>query len=49
MGLSQATVNTYAKRIRVKLHVTNKAELTRMAIELGHVGHGQPIPMPTIR
>ncbi|GAA0587311.1 response regulator transcription factor [Paractinoplanes ferrugineus] len=36
MGLSQATVNTYAKRIRAKLNVSNKAELTRMAIELGH-------------
>ncbi|MFC0527166.1 LuxR C-terminal-related transcriptional regulator [Phytohabitans kaempferiae] len=31
MGLSQATVNTYAKRIRAKLNVNNKAELTRMA------------------
>jgi DNA-binding NarL/FixJ family response regulator len=38
MGLSQATVNTYAKRIRGKLKVTNKAELTRIAIELGHLG-----------
>jgi DNA-binding NarL/FixJ family response regulator len=37
MGLSQATVNTYAKRIRAKLKATNKAELTRMAIELGHL------------
>ena len=37
MGLSQATVNTYAKRIRSKLHVNNKAELTRMAIRLGYV------------
>ncbi|MEV6598537.1 response regulator transcription factor [Actinoplanes sp. NPDC051346] len=37
MGLSEATVNTYAKRIRAKLNVTNKAELTRMAIELGHL------------
>ena len=36
MGLSQATVNTYAKRIRAKLNVNNKADLTRMAIELGH-------------
>jgi len=36
MGLSPATVNTYAKRIRSKLNVRNKAELTRMAIELGH-------------
>ncbi|MFG1610435.1 LuxR C-terminal-related transcriptional regulator [Actinoplanes sp. NPDC049265] len=37
MGLSQTTVNTYAKRIRAKLKVSNKAELTRMAIELGHL------------
>ncbi len=40
MGLSQATVNTYAKRIRGKLKVNNKAELTRIAIELGHLGEG---------
>jgi DNA-binding NarL/FixJ family response regulator len=37
MGVSQATVNTYAKRIRAKLNATNKAELTRIAIELGHL------------
>jgi DNA-binding NarL/FixJ family response regulator len=37
MGLSQATVNTYAKRIRAKLKATNKAELTRIAINLGHL------------
>ena len=37
MGLSQATINTYAKRIRGKLNVGNKAELTRMAIELGYL------------
>jgi DNA-binding NarL/FixJ family response regulator len=40
MGLSQATVNTYAKRIRAKLKVNNKAELTRIAIELGQLGEG---------
>jgi hypothetical protein len=38
MGLSPATVNTYAKRIRGKLKVNNKAELTRIAIDLGHLG-----------
>jgi DNA-binding NarL/FixJ family response regulator len=38
MGLSQATVNTYAKRIRGKLKANNKAELTRIAIQLGHLG-----------
>lgn len=37
MGLSQATVNTYAKRIRSKLRVNNKAELTRKAISLGYL------------
>ena len=37
MGLTQATVNTYAKRIRVKLKVSNKAELTRIAMDLGHL------------
>ncbi|MEU8210349.1 response regulator transcription factor [Micromonospora sp. NPDC049044] len=41
MGLSQATVNTYAKRIRAKLNVNNKADLTRMAIELGHYSQGR--------
>ncbi|GLZ02485.1 response regulator transcription factor [Actinoplanes sp. NBRC 103695] len=40
MGLAQATINTYAKRIRAKLKVSNKAELTRIAIELGH--HSEP-------
>ncbi len=37
MGLSQATVNTYAKRIRGKLNVGNKAELTRVALALGYL------------
>ncbi|MFD7064646.1 response regulator transcription factor [Streptomyces sp. NPDC059906] len=35
MGLTEATVNTYVKRIRRKLRVGNKADLTRKAIELG--------------
>jgi DNA-binding NarL/FixJ family response regulator len=35
MGLTTSTVNTYAKRIRGKLNVTNRSELTRIAIELG--------------
>ena len=38
MGVAPATINTYAKRIRAKLNVGNKADLTRMAIELGHLG-----------
>lgn len=37
MGLTEATVSTYVKRIRYKLNVGNKAELTRRAIELGYV------------
>jgi DNA-binding NarL/FixJ family response regulator len=37
MGLTESTVNTYTKRIRAKLNVRNKAQLTRMAIELGHL------------
>jgi DNA-binding NarL/FixJ family response regulator len=44
MGLSQATINTYAKRIRAKLKVNNKTQLTRIAIELGHVGEGHHNP-----
>ncbi|MFE0465536.1 response regulator transcription factor, partial [Kitasatospora sp. NPDC058965] len=35
MGLTEATVSTYVKRIRTKLNVGNKADLTRTAIELG--------------
>jgi DNA-binding NarL/FixJ family response regulator len=47
MGLSPATVDTYAKRIRAKLNVSNKAELTRVAIELGHVvQHRRAAPAP---
>jgi DNA-binding NarL/FixJ family response regulator len=33
MGVSRATVDTYVERIRAKLHVRNKAELARAAIE----------------
>lgn len=37
MGVTEATVSTYVKRLRAKLNVGNKAELTRRVIELGHV------------
>ena len=37
MGLTELTVNTYVKRIRVKLNAGNKAELTRKAIQLGYL------------
>jgi hypothetical protein len=33
LGVSRATVDTYVERIRAKLHVGNKAELARAAIE----------------
>jgi DNA-binding NarL/FixJ family response regulator len=39
MGLTEATVNTYVKRIRAKLNAGNKAELTRKAIELGYLSN----------
>jgi two-component system nitrate/nitrite response regulator NarL len=32
MGVSKSTVDTYVERIRTKLHVGNKAELTRLAL-----------------
>ncbi|WP_410812855.1 response regulator [Micromonospora sp. 067-2] len=32
MGVSKATVDTYVERIRAKLHVGNKAQLTRVAL-----------------
>ncbi|MEV0134991.1 helix-turn-helix transcriptional regulator [Dactylosporangium sp. NPDC050688] len=35
MRVAEATVNTYLKRLRSKLNVTNKAELTRVALRLG--------------
>lgn len=42
MGVSPGTVDTYVKRIRGKLGVGNKADLTRKAFELGQLG--QPAP-----
>ncbi|MFI7602657.1 LuxR C-terminal-related transcriptional regulator [Actinoplanes sp. NPDC049681] len=42
MGLSEATVNTYAKRLRAKLDARNKAELTRVAIGFGLLAQGRP-------
>jgi DNA-binding NarL/FixJ family response regulator len=42
MGVSEATINTYAKRIRAKLNASNKAELTRKAIQLGHLSDDRP-------
>ncbi len=43
MGVSKATVDTYVERIRAKLHVGNKAELTRAALSrLGRSGGSGP-------
>ncbi|AEW94682.1 MULTISPECIES: response regulator transcription factor [Streptomycetaceae] len=49
MGLTEATVSTYVKRIRSKLDVGNKADLTRTAIELGLLRCGErrtAVPAP---
>jgi DNA-binding NarL/FixJ family response regulator len=43
LGISPHTVDTYVKRIRAKLGVGNKAELTRAAL-LGRVVGDQPAP-----
>ena len=45
MGLTEATVSTYVKRIRSKLNARNKAELTRVAIELGLLDLERPTTM----
>jgi DNA-binding NarL/FixJ family response regulator len=44
LGISQHTVNTYVKRIREKLDVGNKAELTRAAMlrSFFKSGHSRP-------
>jgi|HubBroStandDraft_1064217.scaffolds.fasta_scaffold07198_2 DNA-binding NarL/FixJ family response regulator len=41
MGLTEVTVSTYVKRIRAKLGAGNKAELTRIAIDLGYATAGR--------
>lgn len=50
MDLTEATVSTYVKRIRSKLNVGNKADLTRKAIELGllqeHLRSAPPLGIP---
>jgi DNA-binding NarL/FixJ family response regulator len=42
LGISPHTVDTYVKRIRAKLGVGNKAELTRVALAGRLVGGGLP-------
>ncbi|MEU9332340.1 response regulator transcription factor [Streptomyces sp. NPDC048290] len=42
LGISPHTVDTYVKRIRAKLGVGNKAELTRVAL----LGQQPPAPLP---
>jgi two-component system nitrate/nitrite response regulator NarL len=41
MGISKATVDTYVERIRSKLQVGNKAELTRAALRLESGAEGR--------
>jgi DNA-binding NarL/FixJ family response regulator len=43
MGVTGETVNTYVKRIRGKLKAGNKAELTRIAIDLGYAMPAEPV------
>ncbi|HEX6518474.1 MAG TPA: helix-turn-helix domain-containing protein [Streptosporangiaceae bacterium] len=43
MGISETTVNTHIERIRRKLRLGNKAELTRMAISLERLRAGPSI------
>ena len=45
LGISPHTVDTYIKRVRAKLGVGNKAELTRVAL-LGAFDQ-EPVPRPT--
>jgi DNA-binding NarL/FixJ family response regulator len=47
MGLTDATVNTYVKRIRGKLDAGNKADLTRVAMEWGLLD--EPVAEPARR
>jgi DNA-binding NarL/FixJ family response regulator len=42
LGLRIGTVDTYVKRIRAKLGLGNKADLTRLAIELGDLDRPPP-------
>jgi DNA-binding NarL/FixJ family response regulator len=42
MGLRTETVNTYVKRIRAKIGLGNKADLTRIALELDQLAAGPP-------
>ena len=44
MALTEATVSTYVKRIRNKLNVGNKADLTRKALELGLLPGPDEVP-----
>jgi two-component system, NarL family, nitrate/nitrite response regulator NarL len=48
MGVTEATVDTYVKRIRRKLNAGNKAELTRMAIGLGYATLSPGVPLPAV-
>ncbi|WP_051951103.1 LuxR C-terminal-related transcriptional regulator [Actinacidiphila yeochonensis] len=47
MALTETTVSTYVKRIRNKLGVGNKADLTRKALELGLLSGSEARPSVT--
>jgi DNA-binding CsgD family transcriptional regulator len=46
MGIQTTTVDTYVKRIRAKLGLGNKAELTRKAIEMARLDDDPAAPAP---
>lgn len=46
LGISPHTVDTYVKRLRTKLGVGNKAELTRVALLGWHITRSEPVTDP---
>jgi len=47
MGVSPNTIDTYIKRIRRKIGPGNKADLTRRALQLGHLNPNWSNPTGT--
>jgi len=48
LGISQHTVDTYVKRVRAKLGVGNKAELTKVALLAQAPADGPSVPAPRL-